>query len=276
MSRKRLTLNDLPQMCKAQTSMRISNSGVKGTKDNPYSEDEVFYLIDKGKFKGGYVEGKDGLVSYWLGVAEVIAYNSASEEDVIFDFNSDFYKDFCNSYYGSDSYPYGTSESSISLPYVDGTVSDVVGAVNTTGEALEHNPKKNNYGSNGKFYFETNSGRVFCGNQYVGTTSVNGVGALISKYVGKADAALKIYDVFYTYNTDGFDAASKEAAIVVGGEAASNFGRWACAAFGVKVGAMVGIWVGPIGPALGGAIGGIIGSIYGEKLGSYLVEIAIE
>lgn len=51
MDRKKLTLNDLPQMRKAQTSMRTSNSGVKGTKDNPYSEGEAFYLIDKGKFK---------------------------------------------------------------------------------------------------------------------------------------------------------------------------------------------------------------------------------
>lgn len=99
MDRKKLTLNDLPQIRKKQTSSRAANSGVKGTKDNPYSEDEALSLIDKGNFKVGYVESKDGLVSYWLGEAEVIAYNSASEEDFIFDFNSDFYKDFCNIYY---------------------------------------------------------------------------------------------------------------------------------------------------------------------------------
>ena len=80
----------MPQIRKKQTSSRAANSGVKGTKDNPFSEDEVLSLIDKGKFKGGYVESKE---------AEVIAYNSASEEDFIFDFNSDFYKDFCNIYY---------------------------------------------------------------------------------------------------------------------------------------------------------------------------------
>lgn len=89
----------MPQIRKKQTSSRAANSGVKWTKDNPFSEDKALSLIDKGNFKVGYVESKDGLVSYWLGEAEVIAYNSASEEDFIFDFNSDFYKDFCNIYY---------------------------------------------------------------------------------------------------------------------------------------------------------------------------------
>lgn len=70
----------MPQIRKKQTSSRAANSGVKWTKDNPFSEDEVLSLIDKGKFKGGYVESKDGLVSYWLGEAEVIAYNSASKK----------------------------------------------------------------------------------------------------------------------------------------------------------------------------------------------------
>lgn len=89
----------MPQIRKKQTSSRAANSGVKGTKDNPFSEDEALSLIDKGKFKGGYVESKDDLVGYWLGEAEAIAYNSASEEGFIFDSNSDFYKDFCNIYY---------------------------------------------------------------------------------------------------------------------------------------------------------------------------------
>lgn len=38
---EKLTLNDLPQIRKAQTSSRAANSGVKGTKDNPYFEDEA-------------------------------------------------------------------------------------------------------------------------------------------------------------------------------------------------------------------------------------------
>ena len=89
----------MPQIRKKQTSSRAANSGVKCTNDNPFSEDAALSLIDKGNFNVGYLESKDGLVSYWLGEAEVIAYNSASEEDFIFDFNSDFYKDFCNIYY---------------------------------------------------------------------------------------------------------------------------------------------------------------------------------
>ena len=276
MDRKKITLNDLPQIRKAQTSSRAANSGVKGTKDNPYSEDEALSLIDKGKFKGGYVEDKDGLVSYWLGEAEVIAYNSASEEDFIFDFNSDFYKEFCNNYYGSDSYPFGTSESSVSSPCVNETVSDVVGAVNTAGDALEHNPKKINYGSNGKFYFETKSGRVFCGNQYIGTTSVNGIGKLITTYVGKIDIALKVYDIGATYYDEGLEDGNKKLATSVGGEAGAWLGRLAFAELGVKFGSAVGVWAGPAGPAIGGVIGGIIGAVGGEAVGSFLVEIAIE
>ena len=268
MDRKKLTLNNLPQIRKKQISSRAANSDVKGTKDNPFFEDEALSLIDKGKFKGGYVESKDGLVSYWLGEAEVIAYNSASEEDFVFDFNSDFYKDFCNNYYGSDSYPYGTSESSISSPYVGETVSDVVDAVDTSGDVLAKNPYKINYGSNGKFYFETKTGRVFCGNQYVGTTYVNGVGKLISKYVGPINIGLTAYNVVATYVNEGVEAGNEEAATSVGGMA----GAW----FGLKIGMAVGSWAGPIGAIAGGIIGSIGFEIGGELAGHYLIEITTE
>lgn len=246
MEKKKLTLNDLALVQKAEQTSRSVSSGVKGkTKDNPYSEAEAYSLIDKGCFRGGFVEDRNGLVSYWLGAAEVIAYNSASKEDVIFDFNSDFYVEFCNNYYGSDYYPFGTSESSISLPYADGTVSSIVGAVGATAGALD-GPKKINYGSNGKFYFETKTGRVFCGNQYVGTTSVNGVGAFVSKYVGKIDVALTVYNVVATYKNEGVEAAGKEAAVSIGGMAGSKIGRWAAATLGAELGAEVGVWGGDL------------------------------
>lgn len=38
---EKITINDLPQIRKAQTSSRAANSGVKGTKDNPYFEDKA-------------------------------------------------------------------------------------------------------------------------------------------------------------------------------------------------------------------------------------------
>ena len=275
MKKKKLTLKDLTQMHKVQTTSMPVNGGVKGTKDNPYTKEEAYYLIDKGLFKGGIVSDNNG-PTYWLGEAEVVAYNSASKEDVIFDFNSDFYVEFCNNYYGSDCYPFGTSASSISLPYADGTTSDIIGALDTAGDALEKSPKKINYGSNGKFYFETKTGRVFCGNQYVGTTSVNGVGAFVSKYVGKIDIALTVYNVVATYKNEGVEAAGKEAAVSIGGMAGSKIGRWAAATLGAELGAEVGVWGGPAGAAIGGVIGGIIGAVGGQVLGSYLVEIAVE
>ena len=169
-----------------------------------------------------------------------------------------------------------SSESSVSSPCVNETVSDVVGAVNTAGDALEHNPKKINYGSNGKFYFETKSGRVFCGNQYIGTTSVNGIGKLITTYVGKIDIALKVYDIGATYYDEGLEDGNKKLATSVGGEAGAWLGRLAFAELGVKFGSAVGVWAGPAGPAIGGVIGGIIGAVGGEAVGSFLVEIAIE
>lgn len=43
------------------------SSTTNGTKDNPYSSDEAYSLIDEGAFKGGYVIDSNGLVSYWLG-----------------------------------------------------------------------------------------------------------------------------------------------------------------------------------------------------------------
>lgn len=267
MNRKKITLNDLSQMHKVQTSSIPVNGGVKGTKDNPYTKEEAYYLIDKGLFKGGIVSDNNG-PTYWLGEAEVVAYNSASKEDVIFDFNSDFYVEFCNNYYGSDCYPFGTSASSISWPYADGTTSDIIGALDTASDALGKSPKKINYGSNGKFYFETKTGRVFCGNQYIGTTSVNGVGALISKYVGPINAVLTAYNVGATYFNEGLEAGNKELVTSAGGMA----GAWA----GLKIGAAIGSWAGPIGAVAGGIIGSIGGGIGGELVGSYLIEITIE
>ena len=41
MDRKKLTLKNLPQIRKKQISSRAANSGVKGTKDNPYFEDKA-------------------------------------------------------------------------------------------------------------------------------------------------------------------------------------------------------------------------------------------
>lgn len=250
------------------------SSATKRTKDNPYTSDEAYSLIDEGAFKGGYVIDSNGLVSYWLGEAEVVAYNSSSEDEFIpiYDFNSIFHEIFWRSYYDSDWYPFGTDASSVSLPYADGTASSIVGAVDAVGEALEKNPKKINYGSNGKFYFETRTGRVFCGNQYIGTTSLNGIGKLISDYAGGINAVLTVYNILATYNNEGFEAGNKELATSAG----STAGGWAGAVLGAKIGAAIGGWTGPIGGALGGIIGGIIGGVGGDFAGNRLVEIAIE
>ncbi len=274
MERKKLTLNDLAQMHSTKVASNPVSSATKGTKDNPYTSGEAYSLIDEGSFKGGYVIDSNGLVNYWLGEAEVVAYNSSSEDEFIpiYDFNSIFHEIFWRSYYDSDWYPFGTDASSVSLPYADGTASSIVGAVDAVGEALEKNPKKINYGSNGKFYFETRTGRVFCGNQYIGTTSLNGIGKLISDYAGGINAVLTVYNILATYNNEGFEAGNKELATSAG----STAGGWAGAMLGAKIGAAIGGWTGPIGGALGGIIGGIIGGVGGDFAGNRLVEIAIE
>lgn len=274
MERKKLNLNDLAQMHSTKVASNPVSSATKGTKDNPYTSGEAYSLIDEGAFKGGYVIDSNGLVNYWLGEAEVVAYNSSSEDEFIpiYDFNSIFHEIFWRSYYDSDWYPFGTDASSVSLPYADGTASSIVGAVDAVGEALEKNPKKINYGSNGKFYFETRTGRVFCGNQYIGTTSLNGIGKLISDYAGGINAVLTVYNILATYNNEGFEAGNKELATSAG----STAGGWASAMLGAKIGAAIGGWTGPIGGALGGIIGGIIGGVGGDFAGNRLVEIAIE
>ena len=61
MERKKLTLVELSRMYNAKNLARAVNSGVRGTKDNPYTKSEVDSLIDKGKFKGvSFVE-----ISMW-------------------------------------------------------------------------------------------------------------------------------------------------------------------------------------------------------------------
>lgn len=67
MERKNLTLNDLAQMHSTKVASNPVSSATKGTKDNPYTSDEAYSLIDEGAFKGGYVIDSNGLVCYWLG-----------------------------------------------------------------------------------------------------------------------------------------------------------------------------------------------------------------
>jgi hypothetical protein len=297
MEREQLTLGALSEMnSSSQTGgYAQTTGGEKGTRENPYLQEEIDPLIDNGTFGGGYVKDENGFITYWLGCVNIYGdSNSSSEsddEDNMHDFNSGWYDDIFGGSMDASSDFWSNSGSSMSDD--DSTSAsafwqDATGYAETVGDAVEANAGMTRVGNNGKFYFETRTGRVFYGNHYRGTTSLAQLGSTIKKYAKPVNWAISVYNIGSAYANDDKEGALKETTSVAGGIAGSEFGVWAGSGAGVwatiKLGALVGSSVGPAGVAIGGIVGGIIGGIgcsvagseIGYKVGSYIVEIGWE
>lgn len=287
MKRKKLTLDALVEISAVldvQEQLQIVGGG-SGTPDDPYTMQEVDPLIDKGTFEGGYVRGADGSVTRWLGVLNVYANSSSDDgEDEVYDFNSRLFhevfganSDNSGSGYsgnsGSDypSNPDSSMSSGFTIPRADG-LEDAADYLSTTADAVASHAGKTRVGGNCKFYFETRSGRVFYGNQYVGTTSLAAFGKTIGHYAQPVNWVLSAYNVGATTFNEGWGEGLKEGAKTVGGMAGAKMGAFA----GGKLGAAVGSWAGPAGTAIGGISGAVIGGIGGAMGGSYIIEISID
>ena len=285
MKRRKLTfeaLSEMYSMLNAEEQNQIVGGG-SGTSTDPYTLQEIDPLIENGTFAGGYVKDENGLVSYWMGVANIYGDSSSDTDDEEFqNFSSEFWHNWEN---GSDWWGYseigGNSETGSNSEVNTGTTSSMSGEgngnwphfggladgtdmVSTVGDEVGKNAGKTRVGSNGKFYFETRNGRVFYGNKYVGTTSLASLGKTIHGYAGWATVIISVYNLKATYENEGKDAAGKEAVTTIGGMA------------GAKLGAFVGSWAGPVGSAIGGIVGGIIGGIAGSMTGEYIVEIKLQ
>ena len=78
----------------------------------------------------------------------------------------------------------------------------------TISNAIEEYSGKTQVGTNGQLYYETKTERVFRGNQYVGTTSLEGLAKSLNKVLGPVSLGISVYNVVDAFNTGGIDAAS--------------------------------------------------------------------
>ena len=285
MKRTKLTLDALSEMYDMLNVLEQEHvvGGGSGTSTDPYTLQEVDPLIDNGTFAGGYVKDENGLVSYWMGVANIYADSSSDTDNEEFlDSCSDFWNEWEGSSVwwgysesGSNSDDWSNMTSSMSgdgnWPYF-GDLADGADFVSSVGDAIGENAGKTRIGSNGKFYFETRNGRVFYGNKYVGTTSLTSFGMTIGKYAEGVSVVISVYNVVATYENEGPEAAGEELVTTAGGMAGGMAAGWA----GAKLGACVGSWAGPAGAAIGGVVGGIIGGVAGSMAGEYIVEIGLQ
>ncbi len=285
MEREQLTLGALSEMnSSSQTGgYAQTTGGEKGTRENPYLQEEIDPLIDNGTFGGGYVKDENGFITYWLGCVNIYGNSNSSsdsdDEDNMHDFNSDWYDDIFGGSMDASSNFWSNSDSMSG--YNASSASEfATGFAGTVGNSIEANAGMTRVGNNGKLYFETRTGRVFRGNKYVGTTSLKQLGNTIGRYYGRANIAITVFNVATaTYNA-GKEAGLEEAIEVGLDESAIAAGGIAGGWIGLKIGSAIGsaICPGP-GTAAGlivGTVLGIIGGVGGSITGSYFVELGVQ
>ena len=270
---KKLTRKSLSELAKTlpviEKDVQASYiGGGDGSRNNPYTMAEIETLIENGTFKGGYIKDSAGSVDYWIGVATVSASSSSNSNNS--DSNSwlqdaidcglipsyDYYNSLASNQYfesaGNGGYN-GSYADGFTLPILGGT-EDAANYTSIVGKAIEQNGGITRIGSDGKIRFETRTGRVFYGNQYVATTSLAELGHVIGKYAGTATLGVTVYNVGATYYNEGLEAALKEGAIAAGAAAGATVGLEIVTVIGTTIcpgpGSAVGLLVGTVG-ALG-------------------------
>ena len=139
-----------------------------------------------------------------------------------------------------------------------------------------------NVGSNGKWYYRQNSGRIFGGNQYVTTVSAEIKYAMAIKAVKSAGAAgtfiSSAYVLRQAYIQDGH-SIGYNCRVQSGGIAGGLAGGLAGAKLGASIGASIGLCFGGVGSIpcsiIGSFIGGACGAIYGDYLGGNAIKIIL-
>ncbi|MCR4592119.1 MAG: hypothetical protein K5672_03080 [Bacteroidaceae bacterium] len=175
--------------------------------------------------------------------------------------------------YGQGNYGQGNSDQGNVVNFVNmnnpGGYDNVMNSwLSTLNTGVSTGAGNTRLGTNFKLYFETKTGRVFYGNQYVGTTSLQGLSKIVGRTLGPANCAASVYNICNTYQNEGGHAA----AVTAGEEAGSA----ALSILLAKAGAAVGSVCGPAGTLVGGILGAIGGSLLGEYGGGYLVEITLD
>lgn len=258
---KKLSCNDLAGLFSVLNTEELMSfvGGGDGTTSNPFTEYEAERMIECGVFNGGYVKDDSGELSYWLPESVVWGENPNSGYDCdnwnAYGYNYGYYG---NEYYFNQWDGYYTD----GFPEVPDCIGNTCDITDGLGDFLE--ASKAQLGDNAKLYFSTQTGKVFRGNQYVATTSLEGLGKALQK-AGWVGNAITVYNVLTTLNNEGTEEALRDAGeAIVGGMGGGYIG----AQFGTMIGTA-------ICPGVGTAIGAVVGGIIGSWGGSYWVEIQI-
>lgn len=277
----------LLQLTKELSVMDFSDQSViigggDGSKTNPYSESEADSMIDAGTFCGGYVKDADGTISYWLGVVNVVAnscnYGGYTTGGYVDDPLAPYFYMPIGGVYGyaaqwgnqdqSQNYSGQYNNSCCVNTNNPANLDGLMGWFGTVNTGVNAGAGNTQVGRNFKLYFQTKTGRVFYGNQYVGTTSLEGLSNIVGRYLGPANAVASVYHVYDAYQDEGAHAA----AVAAGQEGGSA----ALAMLLAKAGASAGSVCGPAGTLVGGILGAIGGSLLGAYGGGYLIEITLD
>lgn len=268
MKKKKLTLDELSGVFPVLNiqEQRLVIGGGNGTSSNPFTEYEANRMIEEGVFNGGYVRDESGELSYWLPEVEVWPSGYGDSNDYYYTQGDSYYGDddpWGAYYYDPDYNPWASDDN----PY---GLLDLTGDLGTISSAIERHAGLTQVGTNGQLYYETKTGRVFHGNQYVGTTSLEGLAKSVNKYLGPAGAVISVYNVCSAASNNGVQGA-----IHAGGQ---ELGGWAGAYALGQAGAFVGSCICPgagtlIGGVLGAIVGSIVGSSAGGAAGDYVIEL---
>lgn len=241
--------------------------GGDGSYSNPFTQLEVDALINSGSFYGGYVQDGSGEICYWISPVTVYGTNG--------------YSGYCG--YGqnaniSDDYFYlpqnGASFrngdcSYVNIGYGYGGLDFLIDFINhcdETATGIKYGAGNTQVGDNFKLYYETKTGRVFCGNQYVGTTSLKGLAKTAEKVFGPISFLASAYNVGYDLYNNGTTAAAQTAV--------TEASTWACSMVGAKYCALAGCYFGPVGGLVGGIAGALGGAVLGEIGADYIIELS--
>lgn len=283
---RKITIKELSGLCTILTNQELAEviGGGVGTKANPYTLDEVSNMSDLELLNSFYYEDDNGQIHYYYGGSSVTVYGN---------YGACSYTPYSYGIYSSEYavggyhvFTYSEYEAMLSAGewsggYVrDGDIQmyipqegsdgnndllDFTSHIGDFWDGVEKGAGKTQVGTNGILYFETKTGRVFMGNQYVGTTSLQGLAKSINVWLGPINLGISVYNVVNATQNEGVNGALKQASH----EAGTYTGAWA----GAKMGAFIGSSFGPCGTLVGGVVGAVGGAIGGGIAGDYIVRI---